>query len=517
MKPFPLNLKHFKKIKVDQHSSVLKHKDGHEIRIAHASLKPELRKQLDELPHYADGTPKGPVGSADDDQVVRIDPSNLPGSPGYNLSALAQTPTMNPEFETPVQPAQPSQPVSPVSAPKSFAQSYSDLAQKQIAALEKQKKGEMMQAQALSSGALESKNRMASENMAYEQTMEPYNQNRNYLLNEHKNLQDAITSGQLDTNRWVNSMSGGQKILNSLGLIFGGFGAGLTHGPNLAYNMLENDINNDIMAQKAELGKKENLLSHNAQMLGDNRAAMDMLRMQHNEVISNILKQGALTTQNEQSKGLQIALAGKFDADTAARAQQMAIQGMALGVGAPSSAKQPAQLQPEDPSGYVPLMVPKEHQAQVFKEINAAQDTRRMAKSIVDAFDKAAEENTVLRTGAGLLRTPASVYALHQAMQPTFKDLEGTVRQAAMDNTFKNITPQPGDKDYTVETKRQALLDYLQSKASASTAKGYGIDLHRFESTAPYTEQKHSLEGQQGFVPGIGRVVMRNGKVVKAQ
>jgi len=102
-------------------------------------------------------------------------------------------------------------------------------------------------------------------------------------------------------------------------------------------------------------------------------------------------------------------------------------------------------------------------------------------------------------------------------MQPTFKDLEGTVRQAAMDNTFKNITPQPGDKDYTVETKRQALLDYLQSKASASTAKGYGIDLHRFESTAPYTEQKHSLEGQQGFVPGIGRVVMRNGKVVKAQ
>ena len=509
MKPFPLNLKHFKKIKTDQHSSVLKHKDGHEIRIAHASLKPELRKQLDELPHYAEG---GDVDQLDSDQVVHIDPSTLPG---FGTKPAASIPMMNPEF----QPQQPIQPVVPNQTTKTTpaAPNFNQLTQNQLDALKKQQLGETMQAQALSTGAQQSQKLMEPENEAYQKRLKTVQNDHDYLTDERIKLQNAISNGQIDPDQYLKNLSVGNRITNAIGLIFGGFGAGLTHGPNLAYNMLEKEIDNDILAQKADLGKKENLLSHNLQALGDNRAAQDLLRLQHNDVISNYLKQGALTTQNLQAKGMLQSIAGKFDLENAQLQQQMAIRGMALGIGAPGSAKQPAQLQPEDPSGYVSTMVPKEHQTQVFKEIDAAQDTRRMAKSIIDSFDKAAEENTIWRTGAGLLRTPASVYALHQAMQPTFKDLEGTVRQAAMDNTFKNITPMPGDAEYKIQTKRQALLDYLQSKASASTAKGYGIDLNRFESTAPYAEQKNLLEGQQGSVPDVGRVVMRNGKLYKAQ
>jgi hypothetical protein len=142
--------------------------------------------------------------------------------------------------------------------------------------------------------------------------------------------------------------------------------------------------------------------------------------------------------------------------------------------------------QTNDPAKLVPTLVPKEHQAAAFNEIDAAENTKKMSSAIMNAFDQADQENTALKTGAGMLRTPPSVGALHQALQPTFKDLEGTVRQAAMENTFKNVTPAPGDLPSTVATKRLALEQYLQSKASAPTARAYGIDLSKFDSTSAY-------------------------------
>jgi hypothetical protein len=55
---FKLDTSKFKKIGGDKHHTVLKHVDGHELRIAHASLSPKLRGQIAEIPsvkHFYDG------------------------------------------------------------------------------------------------------------------------------------------------------------------------------------------------------------------------------------------------------------------------------------------------------------------------------------------------------------------------------------------------------------------------------------------------------------------------------
>ncbi len=49
---------------------------------------------------------------------------------------------------------------------------------------------------------------------------------------------------------------------------------------------------------------------------------------------------------------------------------------------------------------------------------------------------------------------------------------------------FENTTPQFGDSKDTINKKRDALLGYMKSKSSAPTAKGFGIDLKKFNSTA---------------------------------
>jgi hypothetical protein len=163
-----------------------------------------------------------------------------------------------------------------------------------------------------------------------------------------------------------------------------------------------------------------------------------------------------------------------------------------------------------DPAKLVPRYVPKEHQAAALKEIDSAQNTRNMSASIMDAFDQAVKDTSglgAITSGMGMPgvgKTPRSVEALHQAMQPTFKDLEGTVRQAAMDNTFKNISPMGLDNAKDIATRRAALEDYLQSKSASPTNSAWGIDLSKYDSTSPYKGSSKAIAKNGGMSPGLG-------------
>lgn len=301
---------------------------------------------------------------------------------------------------------------------------------------------------------------------------------------EHKQLVDAITQEKIDPNRFYKNMSTGNNILAAISVALGGIGSGLTGKPNLALDVINKAEEQDIESQRAELGKKQNLLSENVRRYGDLNTATQMTRLQFNAATQAKVAQAAARSGSAQAVAQAKVILGDLGMQAAQIKRDAAIKQMA------------SQGGNYDPAVFVPHVVPKEHQKAVFDEIQRAQDTRTMGSSILKSFDQAANENTVLKTGAGMLRTPPSVLALHQSMQPTFKDLEGTVRQAAMDNTFKNITPAPGDASSTIKVKRQALQDYLRSKASAPTAKGFGIDLDKFNSTT--TQQEPETQTMNG-------------------
>jgi hypothetical protein len=61
------------------------------------------------------------------------------------------------------------------------------------------------------------------------------------------------------------------KAMAGIGMILSGIGAGLTHGPNLAAQFITKQIDQDIDAQKANLGKKENLLGYFFKKYGTSR------------------------------------------------------------------------------------------------------------------------------------------------------------------------------------------------------------------------------------------------------
>lgn len=183
----------------------------------------------------------------------------------------------------------------------------------------------------------------------------------------------------------------------------------------------------------------------------------------------------------EQKKNL--AQANLFNAEASAKNAELS--------------KRSGPMDYSDPAKMIASVVPKEHQTQAFKEVDAAENTKHMAQSIMDSFDQAVKDTSgVGGSLSSLVKTPRSALSLHQAMQPTFKDLEGTVRQAAMDNTFKNITPTGADTAQDIATKRQALADYLQSKSSSPIARAYGVDLAKFPSTAKYESAAPEVSGR---------------------
>jgi hypothetical protein len=148
--------------------------------------------------------------------------------------------------------------------------------------------------------------------------------------------------------------------------------------------------------------------------------------------------------------------------------------------------RMPDVSQTNDPAKLVAGMVPKEHQAAAFKEIDTAENTKANAPAILNAFDSAANKFHGVDLVPGMLN--ADQKSMHALLGPTFKDVEGTVRQAAMTNLYDNVTPQVGDSKETLEKKRSALVGYLNSKSSAPTARGYNVDLANFPSTAPYKD-----------------------------
>ena len=281
---------------------------------------------------------------------------------------------------------------------------------------------------------------------------------------------EAFMNSKIDPNHYWASKSTGAKISAAIGMMFGGIGAGLTHGPNLAVEAVNKAIERDMEAQRSDQSQAMNLWKMNREAT-------------QNDLQANLLTRNQMLTAVEAKTRMFQAQAGnaqtemKFAPLYQSIEQQKLENRVRMGLSSGGQSEM-------DPARLVPMLVKNpEQQKQVYEEIGRAQNVANNKEKIMSAFDSAAKDNTVLRTGAGYLRTPGSVMALHQLMLPNFKQIDGTVRQAAMDESFHNVTPSPGDSDGKNAIRRQALMDWMNSETAAPVAKGNGLDLSKFRST----------------------------------
>jgi hypothetical protein len=498
------NLANFKKIKETADWATLIHKDGHTINIAKAPLLPIQRKQLEnlaihEVNQYAQGgdAESGDSNGANSEQQ----PSELQGI--MNDVAANAPPASSPastesETDDTQDTAPPVQQPQQAPAPQSIGQAQNTgLGQEQAgntALAEAQgeegtKAAKAYQDTATAIGALPTQQAIIKKNSDNDAA-----------------LAKSFQSGAIDPDHYFQNHS---KVAAGIGILLSGLGqaigAGKVQGSG-ALDVIQNGINRDIEAQKQNSGQKLTLWQMNRQALG-------------NDLAANATTQNQLYTALQHKISATAAASQKPVALAQAQINNAKIQQIKDANNFKLSLLQPTSDNP-DPASRVQFLVPPTEQAKVADSMNAAKNTVANAPGILEAFDNASKEVRPLSGGTGTSPTafvPGLKSAGQQALQarlgPTFQDVEGTVRQAAMDNLDKNVTPAFGDSDSTIATKRQSLINYMRSKSAASLPKAYGIDLSKFPSTntAAIGQQ---VQPQTKIVNGVKYMRGANGQAV---
>lgn len=305
-------------------------------------------------------------------------------------------------------------------------------------------------------------------------------QMEHYRIQSEQMAQD-IAATKIDPKRYWHNKDSHGKAMAALGIMLGGLGQGLMKSnTNQAMDVMQKNIDRDIESQKLELGKKQSLLSDNFRMQGNMVAAEAATRAQYEAIFQGRLSQLAAKMNNPMILAQTQQLLMDSRMKMMQYLQPVAQNQMVMQL---RDQLQKGSNVSGSPEEYVKFLVPESHQKQVFEEIKRAQDTRFGAGHAMKAFDDMVDQIKSVKTLGGAIR-PEAQTRLESALLPTVQDVEGTVRQTAMDFAKKSYIPSLDDVvTGRIEGKRKALEDYFKAKSSAPTAKGFGLDLDKFQST----------------------------------
>lgn len=508
MSKFPLDLSKFKKVRVSNNASTLRSPEGHEIKIAHSALSPKFRDQLHAMPiNLADGTKDEPVKAEDtgpvkaedsapddsptvsigqpDDSVPLPIPTAAPDAPAQPIAANAPggdvTPPSPQELATAQAqqpdgtiPQQPDAPAAQAPAPAQPQAAPPDQFGNQ-AASEQYIKGINAQQQGITGekNALQAQSHMEAQALTeaiqnQQLQAKTYQDHYNQLDSERQAVQNDIQNQHIDPSHYLNSMGTGQRIATGIGLILGGFGSGLAHQQNLASNFLDDQINRDIDAQKADLGKKQNLLSANLQQFGNLKDATLMTKVMQNDIVSNQLKQAAAKTGDQMAASRALQQSGKLDTDSANAIGQFAMKRTLL------SGMQNGTVSPDK---VVNFLVPENQRAEANKELTTAQNMATQRDNLLSAFDQLTKLNTLGNRITSPIQTPKQVAAIEEPLLAQLvKDSEGRVTPQDTEMIRPLFSGILTSKD-TVGIKRAQLDKFITEKMHFPILQSYGINI----------------------------------------
>lgn len=180
------------------------------------------------------------------------------------------------------------------------------------AAFKQMQDASSMQAEAKSQAALEQQTAMNEsmqdlklEQLRYDTKVRALDQKKEAIVKD-------IQNGKIDPSRIYNSMGTGNRVMAGISLLLGGISQGLTGAKsNPAMDVINNAVDRDIDAQKAELGKKQNLLSVNLHEYGTLKDALAATKMQIMTVAQTQVNMAAAKAGSKQA----LAAAQMFNAD----------------------------------------------------------------------------------------------------------------------------------------------------------------------------------------------------------
>lgn len=149
---------------------------------------------------------------------------------------------------------------------------------------------------------------VAAKQALYTKTLETQKALENY----HTQIANLIMSKEIDPMKVWKDKSTLGKISTVIGMLISGMGAGVLKQENAAYRLLKDQIDASVEAQKANLGRYDNLLKTNVQAMQQTQAGAEMLRAQLGEVVAKQLEAEVKRVEGERLEGEKLKAIGDF-------------------------------------------------------------------------------------------------------------------------------------------------------------------------------------------------------------
>lgn len=308
-----------------------------------------------------------------------------------------------------------------------------------------------------------------------------YSNARDTLQKDIETSRQEYANGKIDPSRYVNNMSTGSKIATAIGLALSGLGAGGSGQQNLAAQYLNKQIENDVDAQKADLGKKENLLNFNYKKLGDLQNATQFTLANNREAVAAHIDQIAAQSQDPLAKARAEQLAGALRMESAPTIGEMARRQTLINANAKNGSRDPG-------SAGGSASIPAETQVQLLPE----KEREKAAEAVADLdeaikardrsgtdFDAVASvKNKFDPRNWGDLLSGQKTNQLNVDTLKLAKAAVGRANPETIKQTQEQIKPNSFDDANDVKTRRAQIIDLGNDAVEKALTKvrGFGIN-----------------------------------------
>lgn len=522
MKPMAFNLKDAKKVGGDKQSSTFQLKDGHQIKVAHGPLPALQRKQLERMPVHLELGGKPGVDAdfqgdsdaqADADAIAKtqsdakdqasMDNSSAPdsslasadysgqsgsGAQGDSSQSSPATPDSSGASGSwePQAAQAPQASAAPGPSPQGANASSSGIPD--VAGYVKQGQQAIREQQGVDSALAKANADNAQNDIdARQNVLSGFKQNTQDFMNQQKQFMQDYAAGKIDPKHYVENMDSSQKAGTAIGLFLGGFGSAFTHQGNPALDFLNKQIDRDIDAQKADMGKRKTLLEANQQLYHDNVMAEGATRAQLNDIYSHQVQLAAAKLGTPQAKAKADAAIAQWGIQNQGILQQNALRATALH--AMQSGGQGLDAITLSQAGLIPAEDAKKEQSSIDSQKTAIESTKNLFDRLnkeqttgnllnPESYRRVAAANselvnTVMNASASKRLTRESIEAEIKPLEINTTDTEET-RAEKLSGVLNIIGKHSDPTPYMSKYAKGSLPQYPYEQASAPQVKTMG-------------------------------------------
>lgn len=308
-----------------------------------------------------------------------------------------------------------------------------------------------------------------------------FEQKNQALMSEVSAITQDIRTGQIDPNHVWASKSTPNKIATVIGILASGFGAGMQGGnaQNLALKSLEQEIDRDIDAQKANFSNKNNILNALSTQMGNLRHGTEMLRAIKLGAAAEELKLAAAKAKDPMAKANMMKAYSELHIKAAEQTAKIAAN-QAKGM------RTPAQTSADTEFGKTYVQWNRQDRPQVEKNMSLLKDAMKTLQK---------RQNDLVGTSGRFTGRLPDVFRSEESIR-----LRENVQKAAVATLRATLGAQFTEKEgerIMAQSYNEKLSPTENIKKIKSTMGELQNNIDNMESMSNHYEQTGSLKGWQ--------------------